>query len=194
MRDESQGGGGPDQSGEALVWIVARTLSASVVVFLRKDFGKHFLGIPGVIALIVIPLFAGVFRGHDLRPMLYFWEAYFAMCVAHRIGGLRRAWKGVHLHSQYSGTPRLCRLFPTIPESIIKRCIEPALIVLAGLLATSWNEPLGSYLVWAGIALAIAENLTGISERRRMTDMLDGYLDQSYRARQFGHARSGRAF
>jgi hypothetical protein len=160
-------------------------------VFLRRDFGEHFLGIPGALVLLVVPLFAGCFPQHDLRPIMVFLAAYFAMCVVARIGILRRKWRGVHWHSQYSGTPRLLSLLPSVDEAIIKRWIEPPLVILSGLMIVSWNDPLGSLLFWAGCALAVAEHMNGMWDRHQMIRMADAYLEQTHTNERFRRMRSG---
>jgi hypothetical protein len=180
-----------DKTAEGLIWIVTRTLSASVVVFLRRDFGEHFLGVSGVLVLVVVPLFAGCFPGHDPVPLLSFLAAYFAMCVVARVGVVRRNWRGARLHSQYSGTPRLATLLPSVPETVLKRWVEPPLVIFTGLLIVSWNDPLGSFLFWAGCALAVGEHLNGMWDRQQITRMHDAYLEQSHTNGRFRRLRAG---
>src|SRR5690348_4266544 len=105
MYDSDQTSSEQGMSGETLIWIASRTLSASVVVFLRRDFGENFLGIPGVLVLLVVPIFAGCFPKRDPYPLLWFLALYFAMCIVARIGRFRLEQRGFRCHSQYSGTP-----------------------------------------------------------------------------------------
>ncbi len=92
------------------------------------------------------------------------------MVLVARVGMFRRYWRGEYVHSYYSGTPWLATLLPFLPEWFLKVWVEPPLVFFIGVNVATYNNPLGSYLVWAGLALFICEVQVAFEDSQRTAD------------------------
>jgi hypothetical protein len=175
MQEQNEGYQLSDQATQNFLWFVMRVFSTSIVVFLRRDFGEQFLGPAAVAVLLAVPAWVCVFPNNAPDPMLWFLAAYFLMVLVARASTLRRWWQGIPSHSHYNGTPRLCAVLPRVPESCIKRWIEPPLTMLLGLALQLDFPPLSAWLFWGGACLFIEEATYGFWQYRteqRRTDLL----------------------
>lgn len=182
-----------DAGANFLIQVTIRSFARSVAVFLRKDLGSEYLGVAGVAALLIIPLFAGIFPRAEAGPLLWFLAAYFGMVLVARVGMFRRYWRGEHIYSFYSGTPRLATLLPFLPEWFLKVWVEPPLVFFIGVNVATYNNPLGSYLVWAGLALFICEVQVAFEDSQRTRRMRDARIEQLHTREQverFGRRRA----
>lgn len=168
-----------------------RTLAASVVVFLRRNFGEQYLGGPAAAVLIAVPLFVTAWPGHDVRPLLWFLPVYLYACLLHRVVIVRRKRRGVVLHRYYGGDSLLRRFFPRMSESTMRRGMEPLVAMIAGLLLMPVSEPLGSYIMLAGSGLFISENVNDTMQREHVQRMHDAYLEQQFYMEQFRRNQEG---
>lgn len=187
---------GPDALGEAraatnIFLFAARTLGASVVVFLRRNFGERYLGAPGAAVLIAVPLFITAWPGFDVRPLIWFLGVYFYACVVHRIVIVRRKRRGVVLHSYYGGDSLLRRFFPRMSESTIRRGLEPLVAMIVGLLLMPLNEPLGHYVLLAGCSLFFSESVNDGMQREHVQRMHDAVAEQRYYTERFRQMNGG---
>jgi hypothetical protein len=160
---------------------VSRALAVTVEVFLHRSstFGARYLGLQAAIGMILVFFFPVFWPQHDATPLLYFLAAFVAMCAAARIATVRRRFRGEHEpHSYYSGAPRLLRQSSRMSECSFKGVVEPAIVWLVGLMVMDWSEPLGSYLVCAGVALMISVGAAVLHERVRALDMNDALIEQ----------------
>jgi hypothetical protein len=190
-REPSPGGPSmPDFRSAANIFaLILFILAVSTEVFLRKGFGPRYFGLQSALAALAIPFFTIFFPHDDPRPLMWFLMAYLGMCLLCRIGTMACTARGLHCHSRYNGRPLLCRVLPWMSEVAIKRSVEPAVVLVAGLLIAEWNLPLGSYLMLSAFGLAATAFLIEAHERQRSMDMLDGYLDQTVIAERFRQMR-----
>jgi hypothetical protein len=192
MNQQSQGNNDRDYKA-LLIWValIFRALTLSVEVFLHKGrtFGERYLGLQAAVAPLLMLLFPLLFPRHDPRPMLWLLFAYLAMCGAARLRLTLRRRRSGHVHSLYTGQPRLGRLLRFASEITIKRFIEPPLVFTAGVLLLPRSEPLGCYLMLAGFALFATVNQSIVQERVRALEMSDAFLDQRSLAERFRDMR-----
>lgn len=183
MFQEQQQQGGLSQSRAFLGWMVfiAGAMSASVEVFLHKPatIGERYLGIQAAAVLLIVPFCTLFWPEHDVTPLYLFLIAYLGMCLVIRIRGLlARRRGGPRVHTYYSGYPRAMRLFGRMSERTVKLAIEPVIVLVIGALTLSVSEPLGAFLLVAGLALSLTVNLSVGYEHRRVLDMHDAAIDQ----------------
>lgn len=153
-RQQSSAFSGPSPAAiMGLLRLVLRTWSYSIEVFLRSGFGSRYAVLESVLVIPLVLCYASRWQGHDLRPMLWFLQAYFAMSVLNRIGTLIRGDRRTPFH--YTGWPRLARLFRWSPERKIKHCIEPVLVTGIAVLIGDSSPPLSVYLAIAGCCMMI---------------------------------------
>lgn len=194
MFQEQQQQSGLSQSRAFLGWMVfiAGAMSASVEVFLHKSdtFGERYLGIQAAAVLLIVPFCTQFWPGHDVTPLYVFLIAYLSMCLVVRIRGLvARRRGGPRVHTYYSGYPRAMRLFGRMSERTVKLAIEPLIVLVIGSLTLSVSEPLGAYLLVAGLALSLTVNLSVGYEHRRVLDMHDAAIGQKDIVDQFHDLR-----
>jgi hypothetical protein len=178
----------------ALGWIlfVSRALSVSVEVFLHRvdSFGERYLGLQAGAAFLLIFFFPVLCERHDPTPLLYFLGAYFFMCVCvkARIQKRRKA-GGPQPHSYYAGYPLLLRSSGARHETRVKAVLEPLIVWIAGAALMTVSVPLGSYLLVAGVGLAISVNSSLALERKRALDLHDAFMEQRGIAERFREFR-----
>lgn len=187
-----------DQSMRTMMF-ASSVFTAPLHAMLRKDMGPRYMGVPALIALLLLPLWPGFFPGHDPRPMFWFWLVFVAACLCRRVAGLLKPNElngddeaPPLVHSYYSGWPRLSRLFPKWSEEKVKSTGEPLCIGLVGLVLLDGNEPLGSYLLWAAAAQCFSTNAILMRDKARLADMHDAYLEQTDTANRFRAMRGER--
>jgi hypothetical protein len=164
-------------------WIT-RCVAVTVEVFLHSGFGARYLGIQAVLALPLMVLYCGFWKGHDVRPMLYLIEAYLVVLVLHWLGaGIRRA-RGIKVHSRYSGWPSLMSKKAVHKEVTFKRFVEPFLLGASGVLLTDWNKPFGTYLLLAALCLYWANSIDADRDAQQAMDVDDAMIEQQMRAWQ----------
>ncbi len=168
----------------SLLLFLCDCLAFTVVVFLRRDFGRRYIGLQGlgIIAPLLWPL---LMPQHDPRPMLLFFGLILCACLLNRVCGLIRRKAISEMHSRYSGTPYLRCVLRNWDEVTIKQLGEPLLIFAAGAIVESFSLQLAAYLAVAGCALAISVAADRAAEHRRVEDLHDAYLEQQLLAEQF---------
>lgn len=158
---------------------VFQCAAVSVEVFLHRRFGERYIGLQGVLAIVLMLFFSLFFPGHDLHPLVWFLGAYLAMCLCARIGVFYRRFKGEHYHSFYTGSPTIRHFFPGWKETTVKRFVEPFFVFAIGFALIDYNRPLGAYLIFAAIGLFFTVNLTCMHEHAQALDMHDAVIAQT---------------
>ena len=100
--------------------------------------------------------------------------------------------RGEYVHSRYNGWPRLASVFKEMPERRIKGLVEPAIIILVGVVIFDISESLGTYLVFAGVALALSTEHINAIERHKVGQMHDAWIEQQILMERFREMQRGR--
>ena len=149
---------GPSPAGAIrLLQLVIRTWSYSIEVFLRYGFGSRYAVLESLLVIPLVLIYTVNWKEGDLRPMLWFLQAYFGMCFINRIGTLFRGNRWTTFY--YTGWPRLSRLLPWCSERTLKLCVEPCIVGGVAVGIADLSPPLCVYLIIAGCCLII-ENFT----------------------------------
>jgi hypothetical protein len=156
---------------------ICECLAITLTVFLHKRFGRRYGGIPAAIGAVLIFLFAGLGAPHSPIPMLLFLAAYILMLAAARIERVQAEARGELRHSRYNGECRLARFFPKMDEITIKRRVEPALVLVLGLVMVAFSPPLGCYLIVASAALAVSVTQVVEYERAKAMMAVDAMIE-----------------
>ncbi len=108
----------------------------------------------------------GAKRTHDETPKVgkhlrrdVPWLRSLVMQLRARMESVVMVARGDFVHSRYNGWPRLAKFFSRSSERTIKGGLEPAVVILTGILLLPLSQPLGSYLMAAGIALALSHSI-----------------------------------
>ncbi len=188
QREPSQPGWTPiqdsKQAANVLVF-VARALASPVEVFLRKRFGCRYFGVASLGGLVAVPMWMLFWPQDDPRPIMGFWLLYLVMQLRARLESMWMMHRGNIMHSRYNGSSRLARVFPKCSESTIKGGVEPAIVCIIGVLLMTVSEPLGSYLVVAGISLALTNSVIEAVDRVQAIEMHDAFIEQRALSERF---------
>lgn len=183
--------------GNALSWILfaARSLAVTVEVFLHRSdsFGERYFGFQAAAGFLLILLYPLFWQEHDVSGVLLFLGAYLLMLLWARVRtALRVRRGGGQPHTRYSGRPGLLRISRRLSERFAKCCLEPLIVFLSGPPVMAWSEPLGGYLMLAGLGLFISTNAAAGYEGRRAADMHDAFIEQRSLAEEFRRMRGDR--
>ena len=173
------------QNAAAFLVLAAQSLAAPVEVFLRTRFGRRYFGVPAAIGLFAVPMWMMFWPGEDATPIFTFWVLFLVIQGRARIESILMSSRGDLVHSRYNGRPRLQRFFRRAGERRVKAVHEPLLVIGTGVLMLGVSEPLGSYLITAGICLALVASVIEGVERNRLMSMHDAWLEQQYHAERF---------
>jgi hypothetical protein len=173
-----------------LVQLVIRAWSYSVEVFLRRGFGSRYAVLESVLVIPLVLFFASRWKGSDLRPMLWFLQAYFVACLLNRIGMLFR--NNRHTPFYYTGWPRLARLLPWCTEQALKLWVEPCLVAGVAIGIGNSSPPLCIYLIIASCCLMIVSFSVEQQIERGAKEMYDRMQWQQAVAERFRERYSGK--
>lgn len=163
----------------------ARALAAPVEVCIRRRFGSRYFGVPALVGCLLVPTWMVFWPRESALGITAFWFVYLFNQLAARVESVRMAARGDIMHSRYNGRPMLCGLFPRMSERAVKASVEPVLVIAAGALAMAPSPPLGSYLIAAGVALAITHAVAAAVDRARAMELHDSFLEQRDLAERF---------
>ena len=165
----------------------ARVHALCLTVFIRRDYGREGIGMTGLGALVLIPVYAGFTNSH---AMLLFWGFWFLAVISQRMRQYRNWRNGVVLHSRYEGYPWLAfKLFPRIRTEGNAKAAEAFMLFGIGGVLTYFDKPLGWFVMAGFLSIMFVEAISVEITRKRLSDMKDAQLEQQYLARRF---RSGR--
>lgn len=168
--------------GMMITELVMGFFSQTVEVFLRHDFGERyfsFLGIFGSFVTYGILLFLGLTAAQTQGGFFLgaFFLISFVMCLVHHWQIYQRNQKGIAWHSRYAGTPWLLEALPQASPYVVKRWIEPVLVIGLGFFFSIIEAPLGAWLIFAGLSLAAREQIAASRIRERVLDAIDADIE-----------------
>lgn len=162
----------------------ARSLALSVEVFLHRGFGSGYVGC-GLAAFLLMFLVGKLCPEQDVRPLTVFAGLYGVLWLIATINVLIRWWRGMEkVHSRYNGRPHLCRLLPRWKEMNVKH-VESLLVILLGYGIHHLNQPLGDYLIIAGVFVFLRGYSMASMMRQRAVELNDAVIEQKEVAEQF---------
>ncbi|MFO0942068.1 MAG: hypothetical protein U0930_15120 [Pirellulales bacterium] len=187
MQTTRQSDSNEGMQGFGLLLFVLRIWATSVEVFLHRDMGSRYLGFNAVGVFFLVPIYWSFkWPHHNVEPMLLFLLAYLAMVLVTRASVLRRAVSGEICHSFYNGFPRLLAQNATErEEAVAKRYAEPITLIGFGYLTATLCEPLGWYVMIAGVSMLVLGILSNLSTQMQVTNLRDAMIEQRYMAEQF---------
>jgi hypothetical protein len=179
-----------EQYAALTTWIayLSQVLEASVVVFLRRGFGRRYFGGQAVAVFPLVLVYSVFWPRQDPRPLMGFLVAYLLACAWSRIDTIRRERRGEIQHSHYNGTPTvlLWRVFKGwLSERAAKAIVEPLAVAGIGILLLPYMEPLGFYLVIAAQGMLVSTGFARAYEQQRLMNARDAYLEQRHLAERF---------
>jgi len=169
--------------GENSKWLM-RYPAMTVMVFLRRDIGYRLLApIPMIVMTGILMIVAAIIppENQGAHPEFLFWFAMLSLFLSscQRTKRWREFKKGVLQHTYYIGTspfdyrwlPQFCRRFRRMA-----RFADPFFCIFAGIVLLPESTALGFWLMIAGAALRIFEDLVFQKELNRDFDILDSVI------------------
>lgn len=161
-----------------LAWffrLIAGSLGAMVLPFLRRRIGGKFIILRGIVGCVIFLLYGLAVSPQDTTVYSIGCMVWIVMALLSTTppDGLLH---GKHVHSQYTGWPRLCDWF-SVSETTAKAALEPMVIGIAGVLVMVLNEPLGVFIMLSGVGgfldFAIIQDL----QLKRLRQMRDSEIE-----------------
>jgi hypothetical protein len=193
----------------ALVEFLAAQFAKTIVVFFRWDFGERYFNISDFLgSVFTFLIVAGVIlfilasgRGGEIAreaggaeqnswALIIFLICFLVMSLYHRFIAWLQKQGGRHRwHSRYPGTSflRVLTVLPFVNTYTVQRFIEPVIAIVAGSIIFSLTQPLGAWLIFAGLCLAATENFAYRRARNRLLDTIDAQIESKH----LGDAISG---
>ena len=166
-----------------VAYTLANAHATCLTVFVRSRFGTRALGLNGLLAMVLIPLYGALATAPEMFP---FGVAWLAVLACRRAGSLRLARRGVREHSAYDGWPWLALLCPFVRrEGTAKVLVEPALCLLAGSLLMPLSQPLGGFVLVGTFTLLFKAGTDREVNRSRLRAMRDAHIESTQLAEQF---------
>ena len=122
--------------------------------------------------------------GH-VPEMLTYIGVWLIAVIIQRAKTIDMAKKGIIVHSRYWGDPWLALHMPFVRKESAARNMEPMLCVLAGTVLACWSPGVGGFVVFAGVANAVAEAIVREADRKKLEAMRDAEIEQRYLAARY---------
>ena len=174
------------KSGINLLQLLVDGHAACVAPFLRNGMGSNYPGVDGLVALVMILVYAAETR--DRFMMWYFW-IWLLTIACQRIETFRLIRRGWAEHSRYTGRPLLLKLPFVKNEMTAKNMIEPAFCFLVGLCLLPISQTLGAFVMLGYLSLGIQRGLQSQVNRMRVRQMRDAAIEQRQLAEWFRSER-----
>lgn len=135
-------------------FFVAEAWATTLRLFLRRNFGVEYFGLPQATGLIVLCLYVAVTTPEgQMFPFAVMVLIMFGLLILHRLTSVLSYANPDRPHSHYDGWPLVCDLLP-IREEWAKLYVEPFVAIVIGYLIMIYvHEPLGYYVIIGGIAI-----------------------------------------
>ncbi|HEV8067002.1 MAG TPA: hypothetical protein VGP76_04645 [Planctomycetaceae bacterium] len=173
------------RTGINLLGLLANGHATTVTPFLRRGFGSEALGANGIVAALIILIYAGMTNSPEMITFFWVW----LMAVAcQRIYGFRQRANGEVVHSRYAGWPEVGMRFAKT-EKVARSAIEPLVCVVVGGCLWSWSEALGRFILLGSFSLLVSRGLEQQVTRNRLRAMNDAQIEQRYLSDVFNHRR-----
>jgi hypothetical protein len=163
----------PDSMGLAVflvdIWAMA------LQVPMRRMVGKNFIDMRGVMALVFVFFYGGLWNS---LPVFVWLGIYVVSVVAHRIATLRRHYRGVVLHSRYNGYPWL-GVFMRRPwdETRVKMVLEPLLAMFVGAMVSPYGESSAMFFFGGAVCMFLDSTLIEVQQQKRVDDLNDASIE-----------------
>lgn len=162
---------------------IAFTICLPVMVFLRRKMGYRFISLPrlmimAAILFVIATLGAFLPIGANIYFLYIFLLLFLVLGFIERRLRWRDIKRGINWHSRSRGISWLNKLLPTVPDSVMKRFIDPAVVFVVGLLFLFFIQELtGIYLLIAALMMFAWESYDYDRSINLMLDQLDNLIE-----------------
>jgi hypothetical protein len=171
----------------AFVTMLAHGVANTIEVYLHRGFGHRFFGLHSLLGLGVLLFYFGCWspRRHNISPLAIYYFATQLMLLWSYLAAQWRRTRGHVEHSRYSGRPMFFRCPTPQRELWVKEVGEPVTAMLVGVWTLGLgNQPLGFWLIGAGLCMAHVNNQVRRYQEICDADMQDSLIEQRSRMEQ----------
>jgi hypothetical protein len=164
-----------------VVYALAKGHATCFLPFLRKNFGSEALGIPGLIAFILMLLVGGLGRIPEMSPFLGVWIIAMAYQRASTMRAMRR---GVIRHSRYEGDVDT-KVIKS--RATVKQFLEPLVCVTAWLCfeQMGFSHNFAMFFAWGAVSMALVAMIDRQLDNKRLEAMRDAEIEQRHLAARY---------
>lgn len=165
--------------------VLIRSWAMSIYLPLRRGIGKDHVGVTGIVAFFLIPLYAGFAAAPEIIWLL---PIFILSAAAHRFDGATRRARGIYEHTYYVGeTPLVRRLFRLKDDLRAKQVGEPALSFIIGCALLPYGQSVGGYFLIGAVMLGLNQAMIEHQEQRRVDDHRNAMIENQGLTGQFQH-------
>jgi hypothetical protein len=170
--------------------VILSAWAMTIQLPMRRYCGKDFIGLPGLVGVIFIPLYT-VFA--HAPQVFYLWPVFLLSIVLNQAGSFQRRLRGVVQHSYFEGDPWLARtLLFSKDERKCRSSGEPFLSCMLGLFLMPVNQGLGLYFILGGIAMGLIQDIADRQFKRRVDEINNGRIENENLMRHVHQPQSRR--
>ena len=162
-----------------LILCVSNIHATCLHPFLRKGQGVDVPGIFGILALLMMGLYAESMQSYGMVRFICVW------LVALVIMRLRRE---RYEHSQYQGYPWWIMKLPPVKWSKHRektaKALEPWACLLAGMFISQWSETVGRFVAMGFVSMLAIEIIHRMLERRTEIELVNATIEGEWIARR----------
>jgi len=157
-----------------ILYLVAASFAACVTPFFRHRFGRDSFGLNILGAFLIMYTFTSMYPHHDLIQL--FFLLWIAATLFHRFRSTSLTKKGA-VHSRSGGYPWLGYLLPWVKTYKGALGMEMLMAFLIGVVLLPHDEPLGTFIIFGGVAAAIKHGVESDLDRGKLTRMRDAEIE-----------------
>ena len=157
-----------------LLYIAAKGMAACVWPFIRSHPGVHALGAPGVIALLIILLYAA---GQNAPEMMTYLVVWFLVVAFRNAQARRQERRGRGEHSRYDGWPWLAMRLPFVRDEVKAKGVEPFVCFAIGVFICPLSEPMGKFVMLGAVGLLLVRVMELRANEVRARRMRDAMIE-----------------
>jgi hypothetical protein len=163
------------RTGANVLHLVVETHAAAVTPFLRRGMGVNYPGVFGLLALVLILLYAAA--THDPFVITFFWF-WLGAIIVRRAEAVQLARRGRVEHSRYNGWPWFSIKLPFVKTESAAKVADAIVCLVVGAELYQWSEALGRLVMFGCVSLGIQRAIQGQVNSMRLRQMRDAAIEQ----------------
>jgi len=168
-----------------LLIFLAKIFSLPLDLFLHEDVGERYIGLAGAFSFVLLVVWPLFFPASSPAPIYLLLFAFVIRSAVHNIISSRRLLRLEKLeYTRRSGTPLLARLVPHWSPARLA-WLEPAAVLVLGMVVIWISKPLGTYLMLASMGIFGLLMVHKMHLANEMADMSDAAHLQRYKGELF---------
>jgi hypothetical protein len=174
------------RTGVNVLHLVVETHAAAVTPFLRRGMGVNYPGVFGLLALVMIPLYAAA--THDPLMITFLW-VWLGAIIVRRAEAVQLARRGRVVHSRYNGWPWFSVKLPFVKTESAAKVADAMVCLVVGVLLCQWSIALGRFVMLGCVSLGMQRAIQGQVNSMRVRQMRDAAIEQRQLAEWYREQR-----